>query len=351
MRFRALGAALVLVLFALWPVRAVAGPMLLFDVSNERVLYSVDADRPWYPASLTKIMTAYLAFEAIKQGKLSLDGKLVSSEVSAKMPASKIGIKVGGQISVELGLKSLIVKSANDVAVMIAEAVSGSHDAFIVRMNATARRLGMTATHFANPNGLPDPAQRTTARDLARLTVAVLRDFPEHAHFWAMPRMRIGRRRLRSHNSLLRTFKGANGIKTGFICDSGFNIVASAERDGRQLIAVVLGAPSPRDRGIRAKNLLDYGFNTYGWQLFFNSNTLDTLPKDAAGLNLASVRETVTAWSCGGRAARRARRRARLKRLARKKANASRQAAPKQKTGSPKKASDAVDGPKAPQGR
>lgn len=296
---------------------AAAGPLLLFDVSNNRVIYASEPDRPWYPASLTKIMTAYLAFEAIRSGKLSLESKLVSTEESAKMPASKIGIPVGGEISMDLGLRSLIVKSANDVAVMIAEAVSGSHDAFIGRMNETAKRLGMTSTHFVNPNGLPAEGQKTTARDLALLSVAVLKEYPQYAYYWAMPRLQIGKRRLRSHNTLLQSFEGADGIKTGFICDSGFNVVASATRNGRQLVAVVLGSPSPTDRTVRASNLLAYGFETYSWQLYFNAHTLRTLPIDNGGGKLVSIRDTITAWTCGGRAARASRAAARAQRQAR----------------------------------
>lgn len=292
------------------PVSASAGPTLLFDAANGKVLYSKDADRLWYPASLTKIMTAYVTFEAIKQGHLTLESKLISSETAALEPPSKIGLPIGAEISLELGLRSLIIKSANDVAVMLAEAVSGSKEAFADRMNATAKRLGMTRSHFINPNGLPIEGQITTARDLARLATAVLRDFPEHAHYWATPYVRIGKRRLRSHNSLLRTFDGADGVKTGFICDSGFNIVASATRDGRKLIAIVLGEPTARDRGVRAQNLLEHGFLTHGWKLYFPTPTLSSLPASTLSNEIVSVRNQVKGWSCRPRTATRRRARA-----------------------------------------
>lgn len=312
MHFRAYRALLVAILtLALIPTHAVAAPTLLFDLSNGKVLYAEEADRSWYPASLTKIMTAYVTFEALRQGTITRDTKLISTENSLKAPPSKIGLPVGSEMSLDLGLRSLIIKSANDVAIMLAEAVAGNEPAFIARMNNTARRLGMTRTHFVNPNGLPIPGQVTTARDLARLATAVIKEFPEHAHYWATPQMRIGKRRLRSFNSLLRSFDGADGIKTGFICDSGFNIVASATRGGRKLVAIVLGSPTARDRGIRAASLLEHGFLTHGWKLFFSSRTLDSMPI-GKHTQVVSIRQQVRGWSCGNR--RRARVAARKKR-------------------------------------
>lgn len=287
------------------PAGAQAGPKLLFDPSNSKVLYAEDIDDQWYPASLTKIMTAYLAFEALKAGQITLESKLTTSEAAHAQPPSKIGLPVGGQMSVQLGLNALIVKSANDVAVMLAEAIGGTEQAFVERMNATAQRLGMTNTRYVNANGLPAPEQVTTARDLAKLSAAVIRDFPEYRELWAMDDFRIGKRRLVTHNSLLKTFEGADGLKTGFICDSGFNVVASATRDGRQLMAVVLGEPSGHERAIHAASLLDHGFQTYGWKMLLgNAATLDTLPAPGNPKPVVSVRETVTSWSCGHRPAR-----------------------------------------------
>jgi D-alanyl-D-alanine carboxypeptidase len=193
------------------------------------------------------------------------------------------------------------VKSANDVAVMLAEKIGGSEENFVRLMNDTARRLGMTRTHFANPNGLPIAGQVTTARDLARLSRAVLRDFPDQDAMWSLHEVRIGKQRLKSHNGLLRTFEGADGIKTGFICDSGFNVVASATRDSRRLIAVVLGEPSGRDRNLRAAGLLDHGFETAEWKAYFGAPTIDNLPVDPLAKEAASVRSSVVAWDCGGR--------------------------------------------------
>jgi D-alanyl-D-alanine carboxypeptidase len=278
---------------------AMAGPALLFDSADGRVLYAEDQDHQWHPASLTKIMTALLVFEAIRDGKLTLDTKIGCSELAHSQPPSKVGLPVGAEMTVEMALQALILKSANDVAVMLAEAVAGSQEAFVARMNATAARLGLTRTVFANANGLPAPEQVTTARDLAKLTVAVLREFPTYASMWAAVEMRIGKRRLRSHNGLLTNYDGADGIKTGFICDSGFNVVASATRDGRRLVAVVLGEITGRERTTRAANLLEHGFQMHAWKVMFDAPTLDTLPVSADAKAAASIRHAVISWACG----------------------------------------------------
>lgn len=285
---------------------AVAGPALLLEADTGKVLYAEDADNQWYPASLTKIMTAYLTFEALKAGRVTLDTKITVSEVAHQQPPSKVGLPVGGEITVELALKALIIKSANDVAVMLAEAVGGSEAAFIDRMNATARRLGMSRTRFANANGLPAAEQVSTARDLARLSRAVLRDFPDYAHYWAMPDMLIGKRRLGSHNSLLKSYEGADGLKTGFICDSGFNVVATASRDGNRLMAVVLGEPTGHERALRAASLLEHGFQMSGWKSLFNTASLESLPLSPEAKGPVSVRENVMAWNCNPKARARA---------------------------------------------
>jgi D-alanyl-D-alanine carboxypeptidase len=278
---------------------AVAGPALLLDAADGKILYAEDQDHQWHPASLTKIMTALLVFEAIREGKLTLETKIGCSELAHSQPPSKVGLPVGAEMTVETALQALILKSANDVAVMLAEAVAGSHEAFVARMNATAQRLGMTRTVFANANGLPAPEQVTTARDLARLTQAVLRDHPAYAGMWAMVEMRMGKRKLRSHNSLLNNYEGADGIKTGFICDSGFNIVASATRDGRRLVAVVLGEVTGRERSTRAANLLEYGFYAHGWKTMFGAESIETMPLAADARPVASIRHAVVSWACG----------------------------------------------------
>ena len=278
---------------------ASAGPTLLFDAAEGRVLYAEDPDNQWHPASLTKIMTAYIAFEAIKEGKLALDQKIPCSVLANSQAPSKVGLAVGTEMTVDTALQALILKSANDVAVMLAEAISGSQDAFVDRMNGTAGKLGMTRTKFANPNGLPAPEQVTTARDLAKLTTAVVRDYPQYAHLWSAVDMRLGKRRVRTHNGLLTNYEGADGLKTGFICDSGFNVVASATRDGRKLVAVVLGEATGGERTARAANLLEYGFQTYKWKELLGAPSLDKLPMTEDAKGPVTMRQAVISYACG----------------------------------------------------
>jgi D-alanyl-D-alanine carboxypeptidase len=248
------------------------------------------------------MMTAYLTFEALKQGKITLDTKLTQSELSHSQPPSKIGMPIGAQMDVELALQSLIIKSANDVAVMLAEGISGSQEEFVARMNATAKRLGMSRTNFANPNGLPDPLQLTTARDLAKLSAALLIEYPQYGPLWTMVDMRIGRIRIRTHNALLKIYEGADGMKTGFTCDSGYNVVATATRDGHRLVAVVLGEASGATRSLRAANLLEHGFQYRAWEEALRPVTLASLEvQPDARSSPTSVRDQVVGYACGGR--------------------------------------------------
>lgn len=293
--------ALALASLLAWSGAASAGPALLFDAANGQVLYAEEQDTPWHPASLTKIMTAYLTFEALKTGKITLEQKIPVSVNANAQPPSKLGFPVGAELSVNLALKALIIKSANDAAVMLAEAIGGNEEAFITLMNATAQRLGMTQTRFVNPHGLPAPEQVTTARDLARLTRVVIRDYPEYGPMWGMPDMQVGRRRLRTHNGLLRTYEGADGMKTGFICDSGFNVVATATRDSHRLVAVVLGEHTSRDRSLRAASLLEHGFKNYGWKELFSTSTVDSIPINAESTTVRSIRESVSSFACNGK--------------------------------------------------
>lgn len=281
---------------------ASAGPALLLDAKTGTVLYAEEQDQSWHPASLTKMMTAYLTFEALKNGDIKPDDKLVCTDKAFKVSPSKVGLKIGGEIAVDLGLKALIIKSANDMALMLAEKIGGSEQAFVDRMNAKAKALGMSATHFTNPHGLPDPGQTTTARDLARLTFALIRDYPEYAPLFATPDMTLGKKKLRSHNKLLGHLEGADGMKTGFICDSGYNIVASATRGDTRMIAVVLGGPSAEARNVRAALLIEHGFETHQWKTMFGAETLDNLPRsEGATSRPANVRTSVEAWACGWR--------------------------------------------------
>jgi D-alanyl-D-alanine carboxypeptidase len=291
---------------ALWLSPASAGPALLFDAADGRVLYAEDPDNQWHPASLTKIMTAYLTFEAIKDGKLTLETKITSSELASSQGPTRVGMAPGTSMTVETALAALIIRSANDVAVMLAEAVAGSHEAFVGQMNAAAARLGMTRTRFANANGLPAPEQITTARDLAKLSAAVVHDYPQYFHMWSMLDVRVGKRHLHSHNGLLTNYEGADGLKTGFICDSGYNVVASATRQGRKLIAVVLGEPTGGERMVRAASLLEHGFQTHAWKSLFAPPTLETLPMAEDAKGPMTIRQIVRSYVCGTGGRRRA---------------------------------------------
>jgi D-alanyl-D-alanine carboxypeptidase len=293
---RVLAAAIGLYALPTW-----AGPALLFDTTTGAVLYAEDQDNQWHPASLTKIMTAYVVFDAVKTGKVTLETKIGCSELANSQPPSKVGLPVGAEMTIETALQALIIKSANDVAVMLAEAVAGSQDAFVEKMNATAARLGMTRTKFVNANGLPAAEQVTTARDLAKLSMAVIKDFPQYAPLWAMMDMRIGNRHLRTHNGLLANYEGADGLKTGFICDSGFNVVASATRDGKRLVAVVLGEATGRERTTRAASLLEHGFQTQAWKMLFAPQSLDSLPMAEDAKGPMTMRQAVISYECGTR--------------------------------------------------
>jgi D-alanyl-D-alanine carboxypeptidase len=234
----------------------------------------------------------------VREGKLALESSIAySAQAEAQVP-SKLGLAVGARLKVETALQVLIVKSANDVAVMLAEAVSGSHEAFVAHMNATAARLGMTRTSFANANGLPAAEQLSTARDLARLAAAVVHEYPEHAHLWSMRSVRVGKSSMRSYNGLLGRYAGADGLKTGFTCASGFNIVGTAARDGRRLIAVVLGATTDGERSLRAANLLEHGFHKAEWAQLFPAPTLASLPTEPGPRSAMTMREALPWWSC-----------------------------------------------------
>jgi D-alanyl-D-alanine carboxypeptidase len=233
---------------------------ILIDVDSGKVLSSSQSDALWHPASVTKLMTAYLVFQAIRDGKLKLTSPVkVSAHALAQAP-SKMGFKVGTVMNVDNALKMMLVKSANDIAVALAETVGGTEPKFAAKMTATAASLGMISTRYDNANGLPDPQQLTTARDLAVLARAILTEFPQYAHYFEIPAIKSGKKILRSQNQLLERYRGTIGMKTGFICASGYNIVAAAKRGGRTLVAVVLGAGSATDRNETAARLLDEGF-------------------------------------------------------------------------------------------
>jgi D-alanyl-D-alanine carboxypeptidase len=275
--------------------RAQAEAQLLIEASTGKVLHAENAAYPWYPASVTKLMTAYTTLRALKDGRISLNTLLTVSRNAAAQQPTKMGFAVGTTVTIDNALKMLMVKSANDMAVTIAEGVGGSIAGFADLMNANARRLGMTQSNFVNPNGLPAENHVTSARDLAILARALIREFPEYDSYWHISSIRYGNRVMHNYNSLIDRYPGADGMKTGFICASGYNVVASATRNGRRLIAVVLGAWSGAVRAQKAAQLLERGFNSGGLSWLTPSlGTVDALaPIDAQPPNL---REEM----CGG---------------------------------------------------
>jgi len=227
---------------------AQANPRLLVDMQTGEILYNEDGGQPWHPASLTKLMTAYVAFAAIAQGRIALDTPVKISRNAWNQAPSKSGLEIDSSITMQDALYILVVKSANDIAVAIAEAVSGSDKQFVVEMNQMAQAMGLTATHYVNPHGLHDSAQVTSARDLAVLALYIRRDFPQYMPMFGTEAVTLGKASLQSNNGLLEHFQGTTGMKTGYVCASGLNIVATVERQGRALLGIVLGGSSARER-------------------------------------------------------------------------------------------------------
>jgi len=280
-----MGSALGLVVAA-WAAAAhpaVAGSAVVFDLDEGHVLYAEDLDAPWYPASLTKMMTAYITLTAIREKRATKETKIFISPAAFKQPPTRLGLKVGKDITLDEALRALMMRSANDVAVAIAETLGGDEASFVKEMNQTAARLGMAHTHFINPHGLPAEQQVTTARDMGILSRALLRDFPEETPLYALTQTQIGKIIVGTHNALLTSFPGGDGIKTGYTCASGYNLAASATRDGRKLIAIVLGEGSGNARTARAAALLENGFRTYEWKTSFPIARLENYPSTVVG--------------------------------------------------------------------
>ncbi len=275
-------------LFAAEPAQARYASIVI-DADTGDVLRSRNADVRRYPASLTKMMTLYMLFEAIDNGRLGLGSKMTVSKRAARQPASKLGVAAGSTVTVEQAIRALVVKSANDVAVVVAETLGGTERKFAEKMTAKARALGMSRTTFRNASGLPNRAQRSTARDMARLARALMRDFPHRYHYFDDRRFRYAGKNHRSPNRLLGQYRGLDGIKTGYIRASGFNLVASAERDGRRIIAVVFGGKTSRSRNNHMVNLLDLGFTRLAERRPPSSRLLVAgVPRPPSGSGLAA---------------------------------------------------------------
>jgi D-alanyl-D-alanine carboxypeptidase len=288
--------ALVTALAVVAPGVLHAEALLVVEADTGKVLQADNATYPWYPASVTKLMTAYVTLKAVKDGRITLDTLLTVSPVAASQSPSKMGFRPGIQVTVDNALKMMLVKSANDMAVVLAEGVGGSIDGFSAQMNQTALRLGMTQSTYVNPNGLPADGQVTSARDLAILARAIIRDLPEYEYFVHIPSIRYGRKVTQNFNKLIGRYPGADGFKTGFICASGYNLVASATRNGKRLIAVVLGASSGQMRAVRAAQLLERGFanNSLAWLRPSLGTVENLVPIDASPPNLRDE-------MCGGK--------------------------------------------------
>ncbi len=282
--------------WTLCPQAAFAGPTLVFNMEDGHVLYADDPDVPWYPASLTKMMTAYLAFEAIRDGRANPGTRVIMSRAARRKPPTKLGLAVGKYITLEEALRAIMIKSANDVSVAIAETLGGHEEAFIKQMNQKAAELGMLSTHFVNPHGLPAIKQVTTARDLALLAQALLRDFPERAPLYAAIEAKVGNRVLHTHNAIIVSYPGGDGIKTGFTCASGYNLVASATRNGNKIIAVILGETSGAKRTVRATALLEHGFKYLDWKALFPTARIDNLPSNLVNPTLEPSEDMLTRY-------------------------------------------------------
>jgi D-alanyl-D-alanine carboxypeptidase len=270
------------------PAHAAGEALLLIEADSGKVLKAENATYPWYPDSITKLMTAYVTLRAVKEGRITLDTVLTVSPNAVAQQPTKMGFRTGTLVTVDNALKMLMVKSANDMAVVLAEGVAGSVERFADEMNRASARLGMTQSSWVNPNGLPADDQITSARDMAILARAVLIEFPEYDGYWNIHAIRLGKRIIHNTNSLIVRYPGADGMKTGFICASGFNVVASATRENRRLIAVVLGAPSSAVRAAKAAYMFETAFNSSGLNWLLPSlGTVDGLqPINAAPPNL-----------------------------------------------------------------
>ncbi|HEY2660768.1 MAG TPA: D-alanyl-D-alanine carboxypeptidase [Caulobacteraceae bacterium] len=234
---------------------------IVMDASNGEVLYAKNADSQRYPASITKIMTLYLAFEALSTGRLKLDDQVPVSAHAASMAPSKLGVRPGQSVTVDEAMRAIAVKSANDMAVALAERIGGSEAKFTALMTLRAQELGMTNTRYVNACGLPDARQVTTARDIAILSRSVMRDYPQYYGYFSVKSFTFHGQTMTNHNGLLDKMPGVDGLKTGFINASGFNLSASAVRENHRLITVVMGGNTSSGRDHHVEDLLDIGFS------------------------------------------------------------------------------------------
>jgi D-alanyl-D-alanine carboxypeptidase len=233
---------------------------IVIDTKTKEILHADQAEEIRFPASLTKMMTLYIVFEELERGRLRVSDRVVASRRAAKMPPSRLGLKQGQSLSIDDAIQALVTRSANDVATAIAEKIDGTESRFAQRMTSRARALGMTSTRFANASGLPDEGMYTTAHDMARLSQALMRDFPQYYDYFQTRDFWWGNRYSGNHNRLLGNVQGVDGIKTGYTRASGFNLASSVVRDGRRLIAVVMGGYSAAERDAQVTHLIETAY-------------------------------------------------------------------------------------------
>jgi D-alanyl-D-alanine carboxypeptidase len=265
---------------------------IVMDARSNEVLLEDQADEARFPASLTKMMTLYMLFEAIERGDLSMDTRMTASRNASRQPPSRLGLACSRRrgcdsITVEQAIRALVVQSANDVAVLVAERLGGTEARFSANMTARARELGLTNSRFANASGLPDTRHRTTARDMATLSLALWRDFPQYYHYFQTPDFRWRRASGRNHNRLLGQVEGVDGIKTGYTRASGFNLATMTERNGRRVIVVVLGGETAAARDAQVAYLIEGAYQEYARRADPNAAQFASMPTRRLDLQLA----------------------------------------------------------------
>lgn len=271
---------------------------MLVNAQTGEVLYARQADAPRFPASITKVLTLYIAFEQLAKGALHEGDAIVVSKHAAAQKPSKLGLRPGSTIALKNAIDIIATKSANDIAVALAEHIAGSESAFAARMTATAHRLGMTNSQFVNATGLPDARQLTTARDIATLSRAIVRDYPQFYKVFSQVAVDYEGQTIANHNHLLTTLPGVDGIKTGYTAAAGFTLTASMAQNGTRLIAVVLGGPSRLARDGNVTNLLDTGFYVMNARAHGENTTVAANlaePEDLNDGTLSGLTETATA--------------------------------------------------------
>ena len=237
---------------------------MVVDANTGAVLHEQAADEPRYPASLTKMMTLYLVFEMMEKGRLARDTRIRISEEAAGTSPSKLGLREGADIALGDAIRAIIVKSANDISVAVAEHIAGSEEKFAQLMTRKARQLGMSRTTFRNAHGLPDSGQQTTARDMLTLALRLIDDFPQHYRLFSTRSFAFNGASMRNHNTMLSTYEGMDGIKTGYTSASGFNLVSSVRRDGKHVVAAVFGGSSAAARNVYMRAILDRALRRAG---------------------------------------------------------------------------------------